>query len=145
MIETKHPQKKQTFKIAMLYSNGSEKKLQDFFAHREADVSAAYVDFLDLLGEKINLKGWKNYRGDIGAEIGKIHSIHSILIWMVIYFNFWNEIEQDSYYTKWKNIEVMFHISHWMIPEQHRRLLGILFFSHLALPSFPFPLSLLTG
>jgi hypothetical protein len=47
-------------------------------------VSPACIDFLDILGERINLKGWKNYRGDIGAEI-----------------------EQDSYYTKWKNIESM--------------------------------------
>ena len=35
------------------------------------DGSKEYFDFLDILGERIELKGWKKYRGDIGAEIGK--------------------------------------------------------------------------
>lgn len=78
------------------------------------------MKFLDILGEKMNLKGWKKYRGDFGAEI-----------------------VQDSYYSSWKGIEgpkrfcslslslsffltlqVMFHVCHWLTPEQHRRLIG---------------------
>eukprot|EP01125_Pyxidicula_operculata_P017144 TRINITY_DN597_c2_g1_i1.p1 TRINITY_DN597_c2_g1~~TRINITY_DN597_c2_g1_i1.p1 ORF type:complete len:1127 (-),score=295.82 TRINITY_DN597_c2_g1_i1:160-3540(-) len=98
-IEMKHPQKQKTMKVAFMYSKGGEKTLQDLFQHRE--MSPNYLEFLEVLGQKINLKGWKKYRGDIGVEI-----------------------EMDSYYTEWKGIEVMFHICLWMNPEQHRRLIG---------------------
>eukprot|EP01125_Pyxidicula_operculata_P001024 TRINITY_DN108_c8_g2_i1.p1 TRINITY_DN108_c8_g2~~TRINITY_DN108_c8_g2_i1.p1 ORF type:complete len:1167 (+),score=338.57 TRINITY_DN108_c8_g2_i1:63-3563(+) len=122
MIEKKHPQKQKAFKLAFMYSTGQEKTLQDFFAHR--DGSPEYFKFLDLLGEKINLKSHKGYRGDIGVEI-----------------------EQDSYYTKWGEIEVMFHICLWFTPEQHRRLIGndivFVIFHDSTVPFDPAPLDAL--
>jgi len=84
-----------------LYSNGTEKTLQDFFAHKEQHASREYWDFMNIIGEKINLKGWKKYRGDFSTDS-----------------------EQEAYYTEWKNISVMFHVCLWMNAEQHRRLIG---------------------
>jgi len=56
---------------------------------------------LDTLAKQISLKDWTNYRGDFGADV-----------------------EQDSYYTVWKGIEMMFHIAPLMTSEQHRRMIG---------------------
>jgi len=119
-VEPKHPQSKTTIKIAFLYSLGNETTLQDFFNHKET--SPAYMTFLDILGEKMNLKGWKKYRGDFGAEV-----------------------QQDSYYSSWKGIEIMFHICHWLTPEQHRRLIGndvvVIIFHDSSNPFVPDPIS----
>eukprot|EP01124_Arcella_intermedia_P012070 TRINITY_DN18383_c0_g1_i1.p1 TRINITY_DN18383_c0_g1~~TRINITY_DN18383_c0_g1_i1.p1 ORF type:complete len:1012 (+),score=193.77 TRINITY_DN18383_c0_g1_i1:180-3215(+) len=102
LIEKKHPQKQNTLKIAFLYSKGNEKELKDFFAYREDNIQCErYFNFLNLLGERIQLLGWKRYRGDIGVET-----------------------DQSSYYTEWNGIEVMFHVCLWMDSEQHRRLIG---------------------
>lgn len=98
-IEQQHPQNPNSIKIAFLYSNGTEKTKEDYFNNRDA--SPAFWKFLDSLGTKISLKGWKRYRGDIGADV-----------------------DQDSYYCEWRGIEVMFHICAWMDAEQHRRLIG---------------------
>jgi len=101
-VETKHHQNQKGIKIAFLYSKGGEQTLQDFFNKKESDLAGtAYFRFLDLLGQKIQLLGWKKYRGDIGVDL-----------------------DQSSYYTEWRGIEVMFHICLWMNSEQHRRLIG---------------------
>ena len=57
--------------------------MKDLFKHRESDVSPAFLAFLNLLGQKIQLKGWKRYRGDLGVEK-----------------------EGASYYTEWNGVEV---------------------------------------
>lgn len=118
-LEIKHPQQKTTLKIALLYSNGTETTLQDFFNHKK--VSQEYIDFLNLIGTRISLKGWKKYRGDFGKES-----------------------EQDSYYTEWRNIQIMFHVCHWMDAEQHRRLIGndvvVIIFNDSPNPFVPDPL-----
>jgi len=85
-----------------MYSKGGEQTLQDYFNIRESDLAGpAYFKFLDLIGQKIPLLGWKKYKGDFGIDI-----------------------EQNSYFTEWHGIEVMFHICFWMNAEQHRRLIG---------------------
>eukprot|EP01127_Copromyxa_protea_P011430 TRINITY_DN2871_c0_g1_i2.p1 TRINITY_DN2871_c0_g1~~TRINITY_DN2871_c0_g1_i2.p1 ORF type:complete len:773 (-),score=122.39 TRINITY_DN2871_c0_g1_i2:245-2563(-) len=121
-IEEKHSQNNKSFKIAFFYANGSEEAVKDYFDHKEG--SPAYFNFLELLGTKVSLKGWTKYRGDFGADI-----------------------EQDSYYTVWKDIEVMFHICLWMDAEQHRRLIGndvvVIIFSDSAVPVVPRPLDAL--
>jgi hypothetical protein len=47
-----------------------------------------FTQFLNLLGDKISMKGWTHYRGDIGQDS-----------------------DQYSYYTEWNGIEIMFHIA----------------------------------
>eukprot|EP01126_Amoeba_proteus_P055141 TRINITY_DN6827_c0_g4_i2.p1 TRINITY_DN6827_c0_g4~~TRINITY_DN6827_c0_g4_i2.p1 ORF type:complete len:398 (-),score=81.96 TRINITY_DN6827_c0_g4_i2:160-1353(-) len=100
-IEEKHPQNNKAFKVALLYSNGSESTLQDYFSHNLASSSPSFWKFLDLLATRISLNGWQKYRGDFGVHIN-----------------------QDSYYTVWKEMEIMFHVGLMMNSEQHRRLIG---------------------
>ena len=63
--------------------------MKDLFRHPEAQVSQDFLDFLTLLGKKIQLKGWKRYRGDLGVEK-----------------------EAFSYYTEWKGVEIMLHVAY---------------------------------
>ena len=79
-------QKQRAFKFAILYSKGTEQTLQDFFMHKTG--SDQFFDFLNILGQRIKLKGWKKYRGDFGVDT-----------------------DQDSYYTEWNSIKIMFHVS----------------------------------
>ena len=53
--------------------------------------STQYEEFLDFLGERILLKGWKNFRGGLDVKSGTTgtHSIHTV---------------HDKY-------EIMFHVS----------------------------------
>jgi hypothetical protein len=44
-IEANHPQKKKTFKIAFIYSNGTERCMLDFFNHS----MRRYVSFIYLV------------------------------------------------------------------------------------------------
>eukprot|EP01126_Amoeba_proteus_P056814 TRINITY_DN7194_c0_g1_i4.p1 TRINITY_DN7194_c0_g1~~TRINITY_DN7194_c0_g1_i4.p1 ORF type:complete len:258 (-),score=52.97 TRINITY_DN7194_c0_g1_i4:1020-1793(-) len=120
-IEEKHPQNNKAFKVALLYSNGTERNLLDFFSHDKTMIDPKFWQFLNLLAEKVSLKGWLKYRGDLGVDV-----------------------EQDSYYTVWKGIEVMFHVSPLMNSEQHRRLIGndivFIIFHDSCVPLDPTPL-----
>ena len=67
-----------------------------------------WEEFLDFLGEKIQLKGWKKYRAglDVEADTTGQYSIHTV-------FNnsegiFFNSYLQSFFFKKWK---VMFHVS----------------------------------
>eukprot|EP01125_Pyxidicula_operculata_P014136 TRINITY_DN4696_c0_g1_i3.p1 TRINITY_DN4696_c0_g1~~TRINITY_DN4696_c0_g1_i3.p1 ORF type:complete len:1061 (+),score=242.47 TRINITY_DN4696_c0_g1_i3:66-3248(+) len=100
-MERKHPQKQKAFKVGLLYSKGGEQTLKDIF--NSGEPSDHYNKFLDLIGRRISLKNWKRYRGDLGTGA---------------------DSEEDSYYTDWRGIEVMYHICLWMNAEQHRRLIG---------------------
>lgn len=110
-LEEKHRQNPVAFKIAILYSVGTELSLPDFFAHKEA--SPGFWKFIELIGTKIELNGWKRYRGDFVCS----------------------NTTQQSYYKEFKNIEIMYHLSMMMDSEQHRRLIGndVVFFMALEL------------
>jgi len=53
--------------------------------------SPEYEEFLNLLGDKIELKGWQKHRGDLDVQRGNTGT-HSI-------------------YTEWEGFHIMFHIS----------------------------------
>jgi hypothetical protein len=53
--------------------------------------SPAFDEFLDFLGDKIPLKGWKGYRGDLDLKAGSTGEF--------------------SEYRRWKGFELMFHVS----------------------------------
>jgi len=59
----------------------------------------AFWTFMGHLGKQISLSNWTNYRGDMGQE-------------------------GETYYTLWKNIEIIFHVAPMLGAEEHRRLIG---------------------
>lgn len=65
------------------------------------DSSPALKQFLNFLGERIELKGWKGYRA--GLDVSDGHT------------------GQYSYYTKWQGYEVMFHVGPLLPATQNDR------------------------
>jgi hypothetical protein len=61
--------------------------------------SEIFQEFIEIMGEKIQLNKWTGYRGDMGKE-------------------------GESYFTYWHDFNIMYHISTLMDSEQHRRLIG---------------------
>lgn len=55
------------------------------------NTSDAFKQFLNFLGERIELKGWKGYRAGLDVNEG--------------------QTGKHSYYTKWQGYEVMFHVA----------------------------------
>jgi len=55
------------------------------------ETSPAFEEFLNILGDRVELKNWPNYKAGLDT-IGNSNGTHSI-------------------YTKWRNVEVMYHVS----------------------------------
>ena len=64
-------------------------------------VSPAFEEFLNCIGEKIDLMGWGGYRGQLCVTA-----------------------PGESYYTEFNGLEIMYHVTTLMDSEQHRRLVG---------------------
>jgi len=99
-FEIGHSQNQACLKVAILYSDGKERALRDYFAHKKC--SSHFWNFMGLLGDKIDILDCKKYRGDFGCP----------------------STSQLSYYTEWFGIEVMYHVAPLMDKEQHRRIVG---------------------
>eukprot|EP01128_Nolandella_sp_AFSM9_P006026 TRINITY_DN3028_c0_g1_i1.p1 TRINITY_DN3028_c0_g1~~TRINITY_DN3028_c0_g1_i1.p1 ORF type:complete len:1097 (+),score=269.14 TRINITY_DN3028_c0_g1_i1:55-3291(+) len=99
-LNKKHSQKVTKFKTAVLYVLPGQTDLMEIFKNQPPPESD-FWKFLDSIADKVNLSGWTQYRGDFGSDSN-----------------------EDTYFTVWKGIEMMFHIAPWFIPEQHRRLIG---------------------
>eukprot|EP01104_Vermistella_antarctica_P010586 TRINITY_DN2836_c0_g1_i2.p1 TRINITY_DN2836_c0_g1~~TRINITY_DN2836_c0_g1_i2.p1 ORF type:complete len:703 (+),score=111.69 TRINITY_DN2836_c0_g1_i2:384-2492(+) len=63
-------------------------------------ISPEYQNFIEFLGQEIELKGWQHYRGDLDVKN--------------------NSTGETAYYTKWGHLEVMFECAH-LIPSLRRK------------------------
>jgi hypothetical protein len=88
----------QHLKIGVLYIKPGQNITEIF--QNQPPAHSSFWTFLDLIGTKVNLQGWTKYGGDFG------------------------HVSQDTYYTTWKEIQIMFHVTPWLTTEQHRRLIG---------------------
>lgn len=77
------------YKFGVLYAREGQRAEEEMFQNREP--SAEFEDFLALLGERIALRGWQEYRGGLDVR-GDLTGTHSV-------------------YTKWRDYELMFHVS----------------------------------
>jgi len=77
------------FKFGVLYYRDGQTNEDEMFGNVET--STEYEEFLELLGEKVRLQGWKHYAA--GLDVDK------------------NQTGLNSIYTKWNNYEIMFHVS----------------------------------
>jgi len=80
-----------SYKFGLLYAGPDQSLEEEFFRNTLDKTSEGFKQFLNFLGEKIELKGWKGYRAGLDVENG--------------------QTGQYSYYTKWQGYEVMFHVS----------------------------------
>ncbi|GAM25494.1 hypothetical protein SAMD00019534_086690 [Acytostelium subglobosum LB1] len=83
------------FKFGVLYCRDGQTEENDLYGNNHDDSSRDYNDFLEVLGERVPLKGWTAYRGglDVREDLTGTHSV----------------------FRKWRNYEIMFHVA-TMIP-----------------------------
>ncbi|KAJ3435092.1 gtpase-activating rap/ran-gap domain-like protein [Anaeramoeba flamelloides] len=77
------------FKFGVLYIEEGQTKEQEYLSNTEP--SKEFLEFLDLLGEEIELEGWSRYKGGLDTKRGTCG--------------------EKSYFTEWNSFEIMFHVS----------------------------------
>lgn len=87
---------KTELKVGVIYiKQGQEESEEAILGNK--DESPLFSEFLDLLGDRITLKGFDRYKGGLDT----VHNLTGT----------------ESVYTTWRNIEIMFHVS-TMLPHE---------------------------
>ncbi|KAJ3117488.1 hypothetical protein HDU96_006582 [Phlyctochytrium bullatum] len=81
-----------SYKFGVVYMKDGQTTEDEMLQNRHEDASPAFKQFLNFLGETIELKGWKGYRAGLDVSGS-------------------NNTGTNSVYTKWQGYEIMFHIS----------------------------------
>lgn len=79
-----------SYKFGFLYAAAGQTLEEQLFANNWDQTSPHFRQFLNFLGERIELKSWKGYRAGLDTND--------------------NQTGTHSYYTKWQGYEVMFHV-----------------------------------
>eukprot|EP00732_Lithocolla_globosa_P005487 Lithocolla_globosa_v1_NODE_5701_length_1199_cov_185.523601.p1 type:complete len:357 gc:universal NODE_5701_length_1199_cov_185.523601:68-1138(+) len=80
-----------SYKFGLLYCAPGQSTEREMFNNTHENTSKEFKQFLNLIGEKIELKNWKGYRAGLDV-VGNLTGTHSI-------------------YTKWQGYEIMLHVS----------------------------------
>lgn len=87
---------KTELKVGVIYIKQSQAESEEAILGNK-DESPLFSEFLDLLGDRITLKGFDRYKGGLDT----VHNLTGT----------------ESVYTMWRNIEIMFHVS-TMLPHE---------------------------
>jgi len=98
-VEQKHCQKRNAMKIAVIYCKKGQTTNLQMFSNTTESCSPDFWKFMGLLGQKIDLEGWKNYRGDMRPP-------------------------GTAWYDCWMGVEIIFHVAPILNAEEIRRLIG---------------------
>ncbi|XP_059511541.1 rap1 GTPase-activating protein 1 isoform X2 [Stegostoma tigrinum] len=77
------------FKFGVIYQKFGQTSEEELFTNNEE--SPAFIEFLELLGEKVELQDFKGFRGGLDVAHGQTGT--------------------ESVYTKFRSKEIMFHVS----------------------------------
>jgi hypothetical protein len=98
--EETDPQKSKVHCIGVVYASPKHTTEEALFS--ETHASPAFWEFVDWLGEKVRLKGWKGYRGDLDVRT--------------------DTTGRFAYSTRLGDQEIMFHVAP-MLPQGKEHLL----------------------
>ncbi|ORZ41659.1 hypothetical protein BCR44DRAFT_43998 [Catenaria anguillulae PL171] len=90
-----------SYKFGLGYLRAGQSTEEQLFANTEEDMSAEFKEFVNFLGETIDLKGWRGYRA--GLDVAN------------------DQTGKQSVYTKWQGYEIMFHVSTYLPHNQGDR------------------------
>jgi len=91
LLKVYEPEFSAQIKIGILYCRKGQTTEQEMLSNREEDASPAYIEFLNLLGNKVTLQGFSGYSGGLDTLR--------------------NNAGTHSIYTQFMNSEIMFHVS----------------------------------
>jgi hypothetical protein len=95
-------QKVGNYKFGILYAREGQTDENDMFSNN--DMSECFQEFLDIIGKRIILEDWKNYRGGLDVK-GTVVLCYGCNLFLG------NSTGRTSVYTKFGGFEVMFHVS----------------------------------
>uniref|UniRef100_A0A6B2L258 Rap-GAP domain-containing protein n=1 Tax=Arcella intermedia TaxID=1963864 RepID=A0A6B2L258_9EUKA len=99
-LEETHPQRRKEMKIGVMYCKKGQILPSDMFQNKMTEESdSQFSKFINLMGHEIQLEDWNGYKGDMGNK-GK------------------------TYYEKWRDIDIIYHVAPMLNAEGHRRLIG---------------------
>ncbi|KAJ3211224.1 hypothetical protein HDU67_004667 [Dinochytrium kinnereticum] len=81
-----------SYKFGVVYMAEGQTTEEEMLQNRHENTSPSFKQFLNFLGETIELKGWKGYRAGLDVSGS-------------------NNTGLNSVYTKWQGYEIMFHVS----------------------------------
>ncbi|KAJ3013796.1 hypothetical protein HKX48_005516 [Thoreauomyces humboldtii] len=81
-----------SYKFGVAYVAPGQCNEEEMLTNRHENSSPAFKQFLNFLGETIELRGWKGYRAGLDTSGSNMTGTHSV-------------------YTKWQGYEIMFHVS----------------------------------
>lgn len=87
---------KTELKVGVIYIKAGQAESEESILGNKEE-SPLFTEFLDLLGDRITLKGFDRYKGGLDT----VHNLTGT----------------ESVYTMWRNIEIMFHVS-TMLPHE---------------------------
>lgn len=87
---------KTELKVGVIYIKAGQAESEEAILGNKEE-SPLFTEFLDLLGDRITLKGFDRYKGGLDT----VHNLTGT----------------ESVYTMWRNIEIMFHVS-TMLPHE---------------------------
>eukprot|EP01124_Arcella_intermedia_P012966 TRINITY_DN19378_c0_g1_i3.p1 TRINITY_DN19378_c0_g1~~TRINITY_DN19378_c0_g1_i3.p1 ORF type:complete len:477 (+),score=91.12 TRINITY_DN19378_c0_g1_i3:175-1431(+) len=96
-IERKHPQHIPAQKIGIVYYHNGQIDLQV----SNGECSSKFWEFVSLMGYKIDLTNWGGFTGDMR-----------------------NHEDKETYFTQWKEKDIIFHVAPMLNSEAIRRLIG---------------------
>jgi len=85
-LEARHPAAPKKLKMAIIYSLAGQSGGIEMFSNNPNALSPSFLSFLELMGDAIEMLGWKGYCGDMSKTV-----------------------EHQSLYTTWGDFEIMFH------------------------------------
>lgn len=88
---------KSELKVGVLYVQEDQRTEEEILDNHEN--SPLFDEFLQILGDKIRLKGFDKYKGGLDT----IHDLTGLY----------------SVYTNWRGIEIMYHVSTFLPNEKH--------------------------
>ena len=78
-----------TYKFGVLYCKEGQTTEDEWFSNEHG--SAEFDEFLDILGDRIKLKGWDKFRGGLDVQGGTTG--------------------EESVYLEYRSQQIMFHVS----------------------------------
>ncbi len=93
-IGVQNGQQQTEYKFGVLYCKGSWSERELF---ENSEVSKGFEEFLEMMGSRVNLQGFKRYAGGLDTGAGGSSSSG-----------------EHGLFVEYRNMEIMMHVNHWI-------------------------------
>ena len=99
MLEREASDNTRNFRLGVCYAKKGQELEAEFFANSESDCSPRFWEFMNIMGDEIDMANHKGFKAQLSTD-------------------------KKSYYVKWREWEIMYHLAPFLNSEEQRRLIG---------------------